>query len=68
MTGTGAILAFTMFRLQDRSGNRTAYQVTPSRLQFPQEHADSVQKAIDQIDLQKLFVNEDPFLTSPNNA
>ena len=50
------------------SGNRTAYQVTPSRSQFPQEHADSVGKAIDQIDLQKLFVNEDPFLTSPNNA
>ena len=49
------------------SGNRTAYQVTPSRSQFPQEHADSVGKAIDQIDLQKLFVNEDPFLTSPNN-
>ena len=50
------------------SGNRTAYQVTPSQSQFPQEHVDAVGKAIDQIDLQKLFVNEDPFLTSPNGA
>ena len=50
------------------SGNRTAYQVTPSQAQFPQEHVDAVGKAIDQIDLQKLFVNEDPFLTSPNGA
>jgi hypothetical protein len=50
------------------SGNRTAYQVTPSQSQFPQEHVDAVGKAINQIDLQKLFVNEDPFLTSPNGA
>jgi len=50
------------------SGNRTAYQVTPSQQQFPQEHVDAVGKAINQIDLQKLFVNEDPFLTSPNDA
>ena len=50
------------------SGNRTAYQVTPSQSQFPQEHVDAVGKAINQIDLQKLFVNEDPFLTSPDGA
>ena len=50
------------------SGNRTAYQVTPTQQQFPQEHVDAVGKAINQIDLQKLFVNEDPFLTSPNDA
>jgi hypothetical protein len=50
------------------SGNRTAYQVTPSQQQFPQDHVDAVGKAINQIDLQKLFVNEDPFLTSPNDA
>jgi len=50
------------------SANRTSYQATPSQAQFPQEHVDAVGKAINQIDLQKLFVNEDPFLTSPNGA
>ena len=50
------------------SANRTSYQATPSQAQFPQEHVDAVGKAINQIDLQKLFVNEDPFLTSPDGA
>ena len=50
------------------SGNRTAYQVTPSQQQFPQDQVANVEKAINQIDLQKLFVNEDPFLTSPDGA
>ena len=50
------------------SGNRTAYQVTPSQQQFPQDQVANVEKAINNIDLQKLFVNEDPFLTSPNDA
>ena len=50
------------------SGNRTAYQVTPSQQQFPQDQIANVEKAINNIDLQKLFVNEDPFLTSPDGA
>jgi len=50
------------------SANRTSYQATPSQQQFPQDHVDAVGKAINQIDLQKLFVNEDPFLTSPEGA
>ena len=50
------------------SANRTSYQATPSQSQFPQDQVESVGKAINQIDLQKLFVNEDPFLTSPNDA
>ena len=50
------------------SGNRTAYQVTPSQQQFPQDQVANVEKAINNIDLQKLFVNEDPFLTSPDSA
>ena len=55
-------------RHYDISIMKTAYQVTPSQSQFPQEHVDAVGKAINQIDLQKLFVNEDPFLTSPDGA
>ena len=50
------------------AGNQTAYQLTPTRDSFPQEHADSAGQATDSIDLQKLFVNEDPFLPSDDNA
>ena len=49
-------------------GSQTAYQLTPTRDSFPQEHAESAGQAADSIDLQKLFVNEDPFLSSDESA
>ena len=49
-------------------GNRTAYQLTPKRESFPEEHADSAGLAADSIDLQKLFASEDPFLSSDDSA
>ena len=49
-------------------GSQTAYQLTPTRDSFPQEHAESAGLAADSIDLQKLFEGEDPFLSSSDSA
>jgi len=59
---------FNISIMKTGAGNRIAYQLTPTRDSFPQEHAESAGLAADSIDLTKLFEGEDPFLSSSDSA
>jgi len=59
---------FNVSIMKTGAGSQTAYQLTPTRDSFPQEHAESAGLAADSIDLTKLFEGEDPFLSSSDSA
>ena len=50
------------------AGNRTAYTVNAIQEDFPQDQQNFVYESIQNIDMEKLFVGEEPFLRSDENA